>query len=230
MGFGPQIENVTRESQATPLAEDVLQSLRGQLAEGSFGQGVGPLQRQGSNAVSQYLNHLQGVAAGGSTPLIDALTRLHGRQTERGAANVKEQMGVAGAAAGSSLADALSLYQAEQDAAFDVTAANSLMQQEQMLLNAANMLFDMGQLNIQPFLQMAQLGIIPEEIVASPGLGSQLLTAGANTLGAYFGSGGRLPFGGGGGGGGPMSMAPPPSVPQPNPGGPFLGQPVQRIP
>ena len=61
---GPRIDKVERTSQATPLAEDFLKFLQGQLSEGAFGIGVGPLQREAGTAIQQFVTSLQGQVAG----------------------------------------------------------------------------------------------------------------------------------------------------------------------
>ena len=57
---GPRVDQVQPASQATPLAEDFLKILQGQLSSGAFGTGVGPLQREAGTALRQFITALQG--------------------------------------------------------------------------------------------------------------------------------------------------------------------------
>jgi hypothetical protein len=111
---------------------------------------------------------------------------------------------------------------------FAVTSAQSLLdagkfneqlrlQQGQQLLQGIGQLFDQGTGAINPFLQMASMGILPEEIVQNPNWTAQLLNTGARVAagiatggaselapGAFdiFGQGGINTTASGGGGAG----------------------------
>lgn len=53
--MGAETRSVERTSQATPLSSDVLSMLQGQLSQGAFGQGVGPMQRESGTAMRQWM-------------------------------------------------------------------------------------------------------------------------------------------------------------------------------
>ena len=92
MSFSAKERRIQPGSQATPLAEDFLKMFQGQLSEGSFGTGVGPLQREAGTAARQLVN-----SGGGEQfkfdPLINDLTNIFNRETDRGAAQIREGFG-----------------------------------------------------------------------------------------------------------------------------------------
>lgn len=269
--MGPDIEKVDRSSQATPLAQDVLRELQGQIDEGGFGRGAGPLQRQAGTAIEQFLNTVQTRATGGgggvnfspttvntAGQLADRLGQLTGalergseRRTNRQAADLREAFGIAGSRFGTPLALGEARLRSDAASALDEIIANAQFQQtgleqrarefdvgsniqqqlalqdflfrnrglnlqdraqqDQTQLAAISQMFNQGQANLDPFLRLAQLGIIPEDVIASPGIGSQLLSGGLQVAGMAAGSpkGFLGTFGlGGNGGGGPYDFPP----------------------
>ena len=206
--MGPKTKRVQPRSQATPLAEDFLRKLQGQLSSDAFGTGVGPLQREAGTAIQQYLRSLQTRTGSGDTPqtaqLISALQAGSETRANRQAADLREAFGAAGTRFGSSLATGEARLRGDIVTGLDQTIGAIRVNQSQFdasqLMSAIAQLYGMGQGNIAPFLQLAQLGILPEEVLASPGFGQQLLTAGLN-VGANYLSGKQgvdLPDTGGG--------------------------------
>jgi len=140
---GPNVQSEEVTSQATPLAENFLKILQGNLSSEAFGTGVGPLQRESGTALRQFISALQGGRSGpgfvgsgerpgfagvGETPTVDrgGLDRLiagleesSGLRTERSAADLREQGGITGTRFGSSLAQGEGLLRAESGAALD---------------------------------------------------------------------------------------------------------------
>lgn len=211
---GPRIDRVERTSQATPFAEDFLKQLQGELAAYGLGTGVGPLQRESGTAIRQYLAGLQQRAAGlsqGKSPLLDAISKRNEEFVNRQAASLKDVFGASGARFGSQVARGESDLRRGAASDFAVTSAGTLLQEQQfldqLLPAVIGQQFQMGGAALAPMLQLAQLGILPEEVIASPGLGQQLVGGGLTAAGAFLGGpaaaglfqGG---FGGGGGGGG----------------------------
>jgi len=223
--MGPKVQKETRSSQATPLAEDFLKILQGQIAEGSFGQGAGPLQRNAGTAIQQFVQSLQERTKGGTggpdttSPLIDAVTRLSQTNTNRSAADLREGAGIAGNRFGT--AGALGEARLRSDAGMnlDQTVGSILQSQSQFdtntglklndqLSQAIAQLFGQGEANTGVFERMSALGILPEELIVSPGIGDQLLSGAMNAGAAYLTGGASLamPGGGPGGSGGPQVM------------------------
>lgn len=190
-------QTVQRENAATPLSQDIIQLLQGQIAEGAFGTGVGPLQREAGTAIRQFVSS-------GGMDLPDELERsMTQRQTNQrnvALADLGEQFGAAGAQAGSSLAlgssDLLSRLVPRQTEQFFQERRRF---NDQRLRSIAQMA-QMGQQNIAPFLSMAGQGLFAPEVFQQE---SPWVTA-AGVLSGLAQGGGRLASGLGsmGGGGG----------------------------
>jgi len=186
--MGPQTRSVERRSQATPFAEDTLRVLQGELDRGAFGAGVGPLQRESGTAIRQFLSGLQqrqaDIGGRGSSRLLDALQARNTENVNRQALDLREAFGASGARFGSQLGGAEAQLRRGAATDFAVTAADLLFGEQQaldqLLLGTAATQFGLGTESMAPFLQLAQLGILPEEIIASPGVLDQLIGAGAN--------------------------------------------------
>lgn len=205
--MGPNIQSVERTSQATPFAADFLKLLQGQL---STAQGV-PTGTAGSTpgqSAQQYTNFQQrlgGINTAGNfadeTPaLIAALTARSNATTDRNAAALREGHGALGNRFGSSLTRGEGLLRSEAGLNLDQLIAGVMLDRSNALQQARQ--FDtMANIeSVAPFFNMAGLGIIPNEIIASPGVGQQLLSAGIDGLAAYLSGGGSFGFGGGKGG------------------------------
>lgn len=187
---GPNIQREEVTSQATPLAEDFLKILQGQLSSGAFGTGVGPLQREAGTALRQFISALQGPrgVSEGSARLIEGLEASSAARTERSAADLREQGGIVGTRFGSSLAQGEALLRTESGAALDQLIGGIQETGRQFdtnaLLQAIGQLFGQGEANIGTTERFAGLGILPEEIIVSPGTGAQIITAGTGILDA----------------------------------------------
>ena len=109
---GPKKETVEVASQATPLAEDFLKILQGNLASGAFGTGVGPLQRESGTALRQFISALRGPGgtSEGADRLISGIEERGEARIERGAADLREQGGILGTRFGTSLATGEALF------------------------------------------------------------------------------------------------------------------------
>jgi len=180
---GPKIQKSPVASQATPLAEDFLKMLQGQLSSDAFGTGVGPLQRESGTALRQFVSALQngnGGVSEGSAKLIQGLEASGGARIERGAADLREQGGITGNRFGSSLAQGEALFRSEANAELDQTIGGIQEQGRQFdsgqLLEAISQLFGQGQANTDTIGNFAQLGINPEETIISPSKTTQVVT------------------------------------------------------
>ena len=192
---GPRIEKVEQTSQATPLAEDFLKILQGQIDEGSFGTGVGPLQRDAGSAIRQFVTSLQGSVEGGPSESLQRL--LSGvdagglRRTEEGAGNLREQFGITGSRFGTPLALGEARFRAESGEGLDRTLGALGEQGRQFdigaLLEGIQQLFGQGQANTDLFARFAALGILSEEIIAQPGIFDQILSGVLQGAGAFAG-------------------------------------------
>lgn len=201
---GVNTEHIERSSQATPLAQDVLAQLQGELSQGAFGHGIGPAQRQSTDALTALLTSLTAERGQGGidpTGFLDALGRRSEEFTGRQAAAQRDMFGAGGSRFGSQLGQAETDLRRGAASDFAVTSAQSLLdagkfnetlklQQGQQLLAGIGQLFDQGTGAINPFLQMASMGILPEEIVRSPNFTSQLLNAGSRVAAAALTGGG----------------------------------------
>ncbi len=184
--FGPDVQQVDVGSQATPLAEDFLAVLQGQLSSDAFGTGVGPLQREAGTALRQFIESLQsgqGGVSAGSEKLIAGLTAGSEARTERGVGDLREQGGITGQRFGSSLATGEALLRSESSASLDQLIGGIMESGRQfdtdLLLQSIAQLFGQGQANIDPFMQFAGMGIFPDETIVSPSTFTQIADAAA---------------------------------------------------
>lgn len=185
---GPNVQREEQVSQATPLAENFLEILQGQLSSGAFGTGVGPLQREAGTALRQFITSLQGPGgvSAGSARLIEGLEATSQARTERSAADLREQGGITGARFGTSLASGEALLRSEAGASLDQLIGGIQEQGRQfdvgLLLQSIGQLFGQGQANLQPFQQFSALGILPEELIVSPSTTTQVITGATGVL------------------------------------------------
>lgn len=229
MSMGSSIQTVENRNLASPLSEDYIKVLQGQIDEGAFGTGVGPMQRSAGKSAQQYVRGLEERVGAGvnteskvqdySSRLIDAERTLANRQTDREAANLREAFGAAGTRYGTTLLQGEGRFREDRAQGLDATIAQILTQQGdreqaarefditsgqnqmQMLLQGIASLFNMGEANTAEFSKFASQGIVNPDNIVTPGLGSQLLSGGLNFLSSYLSGGGKIPnpFGGRGG-------------------------------
>jgi hypothetical protein len=172
--FGPGVQKEEVTSQATPLAEDFLKVLQGQLSSDAFGTGVGPLQRESGTALRQFISALQGGQGGQSEGLTKLIGGLEAR-TERSVGDLREQSGILGQRFGSSLAQGEGVLRSEADAQIGALQEQGRQFDTTALFQAIQGLFGQGEANIDPFRQFASLGIMPEEIIVSPSTATQVV-------------------------------------------------------
>lgn len=181
--MAPKKQEVT--TQATPLAEDILEFFRGQMAEGSFGTGAGPLQREAGTAARQFVS--SGVAGRGGTagfdlsPLLAQLETIQNRRVGEATGNLREGFGIAGTRFGTPLAVGEAKLRTDLESEFGANIGELLrtsfeqQQQRQLFgqrqqLQGINLLQGIGQGNIAPFLQLAMAGIEPDVFTENPWL------------------------------------------------------------
>lgn len=203
--MGPDIQNVERGSQATPLAEDFLAKLQGQLSSEAFGTGVGPLQRLAGANIGDVIAMLQGGGTAGrlrddSAGLVRDVEAGAARRGAEGRANIIESVsGSTGDRFGSAVARGVGDF--EQGAQLDLNQLISQILFEQSAREQSAREFDIGALlqaiggqqafgeqNTGTFERFSMAGILPEEIIASPGIGSQILNAGLQAGAASLGA------------------------------------------
>jgi hypothetical protein len=191
-------ERIERGSQATPLAEDILRQLQGELS-GGLGAGVGPAQRNSIDALGKWITSMQQREGPGIDPS-NYLANLSGVTNEFTGRQVQDQADMFGSAGagrfGSQIAQAQTDLRRGAARDFGVTASGALLDagkfnaQHQLGTDAAiiqglGQLFSMGSQSMAPFMQALQLGVFPEEIQQSPSIWGHALNAGAK-IGASF--------------------------------------------
>ena len=204
--MGPNVENVERRSQATPFAEDFLKELQGLISQGAGAQTVGPKQAGGvgqGNAAGLAQRVGGSDTASGvadfSEQLIAAVEAKSKSNTAESAAGLREEQSLLGNRFGSSLMRGRARLESDANLNFEQLMAQIMTDQGARETQAEQ--FDItSNLNaLLPLFGIAQSGVLAPETVVSPGLGSQLLSAGAQTGAAFLTGGGSLPFFGGGG-------------------------------
>jgi hypothetical protein len=184
MSFGPSTKSVPVTSQATPLSQDYLKMLSGHLSSDAFGTGVGPLQQEAGTALRQFITSLQGQGgvSEGAQRLISGLEQESGQRTAEGAANLREQHGIAGQRFGTALGQGEAAFRSQAGSELDQLIGGIQEGARQydttQLLASIGQLFGQGQANVGQVADFASLGINPSDTIASPGLLSQLLSGG----------------------------------------------------
>lgn len=192
MGFGASTQTVPVTSQATPLGEDYLKMLSGHLSSDAFGTGVGPLQQEAGTALRQFITSLQGQGgvSEGAQRLIGGLEQESGRRTEEGAANLREQHGIAGQRFGTALGQGEAAFRSQAGAELDQLIGQIQEGARQFdatqLLESIGQLFGQGQANTDAVADFAALGIHPSDTIASPGFLQQLLSGGIEAGTAFI--------------------------------------------
>lgn len=200
--MGPNIKKVDQSSQATPFAEDFLKLLQGQIS-GMLTPGAGPLQGQGiGTSPQQYDNSIARRIGGVDTAsgvqdftpqLIESVTAKSNLNTDRNAAQVRESLGAGGSRLGTSLAKVEGRTRNEAGVDLSQLIAQILMGQNQQVTQARQFDVQANQQALAPFVNLASQGILPQEIIASPGIGSQILSGLIQGASAYLGGGGAIP-------------------------------------
>lgn len=179
-----QERRVQPESQATPLSEDVISLLQGQIDAGTF-ESPSASQREAGTAIRQFLNSgpaaatdptqqlLQGgpaqeIAQQGPAPLPDELSQslrqTQSRQREEALADLREQFGARGSRFGTSIGRGTSdlltqLANRQTQQRFDLRnqIANQRLQAGQQQLATAGQLADIQARNAGQQLRGAQI-------------------------------------------------------------------------
>lgn len=171
--------------------------LQGELAGGAFGTGIGPLQRESGTAIRQFVSARDNILSGGGPSpdfqaLVDSLATVNRREMNTAAGDLRESFGAQGARFGTASANAEATMRRENAQDFNAqigTLGESARQFDtQALLSAIGMMSQMGTQSMAPFLSLAQQGILPDEVVASPNPWLQLATAAIGGAGNFFGA------------------------------------------
>ena len=198
----PKRQEVT--SQATPLSGDILEILRGQLSSGNLGLGVGPLGREAGTAARQFVS--SGVGGRGGTegfdlsPLLKQLEEIQNRRVGEQTGDLRESFGITGQRFGTALQKGEGNLRGRLEDDFLANIGNLLRQsfesqQQRTLfgqgqqLQGINLLGNIGQQNLAPFLNLAALGINPDIFTENPfvtggKLGAELIGAVSGVKGA----------------------------------------------
>jgi len=206
-----EIESVQRENQATPLANQFLELLSGQISSGEIGAGVGPLQRQAGTAAQQFVN-----SGGGQfdiSPLFKALQAQTDRGTTSGLRDLREGFGIAGNRFGTGFGAGQAQFsaqrQADLDALFGNLSLDTFNAEQSRLLESIGLLGDLGTQNLAPFVNLAGRGILEPELAEKKGLFGTIGDIAGGVAGGITGVGSVLDAIQGFGGGGDQSFVNP---------------------
>ena len=220
MSFSAKERTVQPTSQATPLSQDwvaFLQSMmgggaqdpskqaQGQLDRGAFGMGLTPLQQEAGTHARQYLE-MGGGPEFQFDPLVSQLTDIFRRETERGAAQVREGMGTLGQRFGTPLAREEGRFRRESETDFLANLGEMFRQsfetRQNRYLQSMQLAQQMGMQNIAPFERMAGMGVFPTQTMYERPGGMQAMDWVTTAAGGGGGSPWMTQSGGEGGGGG----------------------------
>lgn len=163
MGFlKPNIETRQPRSQASPLAEDFLGLLRKQLLGGTFGEGLTGGQREAGTAIKQFVNARQTPEQFNklAAPLID----LSNLNLDRSASDLRESFGAAGNRFGSGAAGGEAKLRSEANTNLNAQLSELFNSQQGQLLQGIMGMQQFGLQNLQPFMDFASQGILPEQM------------------------------------------------------------------
>lgn len=137
MGMKPTTQTREQKSQASPLADDLLKMIQGQISGGTFGQGLGSMTQGAGTAIQQLVNSglsnttpvVRDVGPAGADfgKMVAALEAVQNRRTGEQAANIREQAGAAGARYGTTLGAAESGFRRDTEQDFNVQLGNLAM-------------------------------------------------------------------------------------------------------
>lgn len=195
MGFlKPDIESRETGSQATPLAEDILKLLRGQIAGGDFGSGVTKTQRSATDSAEKFIDDRQSPEA--FAELMGPLRKMFDIQTNRSAAATREAFSQTGNRFSTSLGKVESQGRNERDLQLDSLLSELFLQEQGRLLQGIELLGKMGSSNIAPFMALGQQGINPDQTIVSDSPVMSLLKLGVPIAkAAVTGGAGGVPTG-----------------------------------
>lgn len=197
--MGPDVQTVENRNVATPLAENIVKMLQGELSAGAFQLGPGPQQRRAGTALDQFVSTLEQRLGdpNRTSELVGALETQSARRTNRQAGDLREAFGAAGNRFSTGLANSEALLRAESLANLDAIAGNVALQQEQFdtnaLLQGISQLFSQGQqtrqLDLGTLLEIGTAGVNRPETIAGPGLGETILSGLFDVGASYAGAG-----------------------------------------
>lgn len=194
--MGAKTKTVERGSQATPFSEDVLSILTQHLNVNPGEAGMtplSPLQREAGTGIRQTVDALSRGPGG----LLGSIPQIHQREMDRSAAGMREAFSGMGGRFGTPLMREEGRMRRE--GAMDMSMMMGGLEQQHagQLMQGLAQMFGMGEAGMAPFLQMAGMGIVPDEVIAQPNPWAQFGTA------LVGGAGSALQGRWGGGGGGP---------------------------
>ena len=122
--------------------------------------------------------------------LIAPLQELFNKQTDRGVAATKEGISAVGGRFSASSQRQEGRQRNERAGELDALISNLFFQQQDQLLNALGAQQTFGMQNLQPFLDFAGLGILPENTTVSDSNTTAGIKLGTGILGALNPAGG----------------------------------------
>lgn len=211
--FKPETNRMEQRTQATPLAQDVLGTLQRTLQQQGIGAPLSEGQAAAGSNLSDFINALQD--PGRFEELAAPLQTISDRTTDRQAAELREGFTQVGGRLGSPLMRAEQRLRTENQQNFDAQLANMFQQNQDLLLRAIGGQQQSAIQNLAPFLELAQLGVLPDHVVKEPSTLGSIANIAAPVIGAFAGglpgaaasaaSSGLL-GGGGGGASNPLAM------------------------
>jgi hypothetical protein len=153
-----------------------------------LGTGLGEMQQMAGDYINQFI--LSRLNPESFAALAAPITEAFNRETDRGAAQLRESLGAMGNRFSSSLTREEGRFRGERQQDISTQLANMFAQEQANLLGAIQLQQLFGEQNIAPFLQFAGLGIQPEQTVVTDNPWMQLLNLGGQAGAAYLGRGG----------------------------------------
>jgi len=150
---------VQPESQATPLAGDVLGFLQSQIGPEGFGP-LTALQRQAQNFLGDFL----ALGPEQLSPLLGQLEGIQNRRTGEQVGDLREAFSIGGQRFGTTTAIGEAKLRRDLEDVFGAQLSQLLLAQQGQQIGAAGTAGQLSAQNIAPFIQLAGLGILPEQI------------------------------------------------------------------
>ena len=163
MGFlKPNIETRQPTSQATPLSQDVLSILRQAISGGNMSDtALTPEQKAASEGVSSFIASRQSPEM--FNQLMGPLREAFGLQTEKDVAATRSGFSATGNRFSRSMMREEGRVRNEANTNLNAQLSKMFLDEQTNLLGALQLQQGMGMQNLQPFLDFAGLGVLPQQ-------------------------------------------------------------------
>lgn len=177
--MGPKVKTVQQSNIATPVAEDIVRMIQGNLDQGAFDLGSGPQQRRAGTALDSFVANLESRLNAGPSGM-SALEQRAESRTNRQAGDLRESMGDGGNRYSSALGNSEALLRATALEDLNVADIEQQKMDMSMLLEGINQIFTHSnrrrEMDLGALVSFMQAGTINPETIVSPGLGQQLIS------------------------------------------------------